>query len=88
MKKTYVKPRITVEYFALSQSVAKSCGWTADKFYGHPTHADIDSCAWVDAAGESYWVSEQVCGASYSEELEVADGCYNAPSGLHQVFAS
>lgn len=88
MKKAYVKPRITVEYFALNQSVATSCGWTADKFYGRPTHADIYSCAWVDVNGESYWMSRPPCDDSYSENLEVADGCYNAPSGSQQVFAS
>lgn len=88
MKKAYVKPRLTVEYFTLNQSVATSCGWTADKFYGHPTHGDIYTCAWVDVTGERYWTTESTCGGSCSPDLEVSEGCYNAPSGSQQIFAS
>lgn len=88
MKKTYVKPCITVEYFTLNQSVATGCGWTPDKFYGHPTHADVYSCAWVDASGESYWTDKRICGSEYNENIDVGEGCYNAPSGLQQIFAS
>ncbi|MDI9241822.1 hypothetical protein [Fusibacillus kribbianus] len=88
MKKMYVKPCITVEYFTLSQSIAQSCGWTSDKFYGKPTHADIYSCAWVDASGERYWTSTPTCDGSYGEDIQVSEGCYNAPSGSQQIFAS
>lgn len=88
MKKAYVKPSLTVEYFTLSQSIATSCGWTEDKFYGHPTHGDISSCAWEDVTGERYWTSTPTCSDTYSPDLEVADGCYNAPSGSQQIFAS
>lgn len=88
MKKAYVKPRITVEYFTLNQSIAQSCGWNADDFYGKPTHGDIYSCAWVDAGGERYWTATPTCGDAYSPDLDVGEGCYNAPSGSQQIFAS
>lgn len=88
MKKAYVKPCLTVEYFTLNQSVASSCGWTADQFYGRPTHADPFSCAWEDASGERYWTSPPTCGDSYPLDIDVGEGCYNAPSGSQQIFAS
>lgn len=88
MKKVYVAPRIAVESFKLNQTIATSCGWTSEKYFGHPTHADIYSCAWVDATGEAYWTAQPHCGDSYSEYLDVGEGCYNAPSGSQQVFAS
>ena len=88
MKKTYEKPRAMMEYFTLSQSIAQSCGWNSDDYYGHPTHGDPYSCAWVDASGERYWTSTPPCGGAYSTELDVGEGCYNAPSGSNQIFAS
>lgn len=84
MKKTYVKPCITVEYFTLNQSVAQSCGSS----YGQPLHGSPEACAWVDASGESYWTTVEICGGVYDPNIEVGEGCYNAPSGLHQIFAS
>lgn len=88
MKKTYVKPCITVEYFTLSQSIATSCGWNSDDYYGKPMHASPNSCAWVDVTGERYWTSQPTCDDSYSTDIEVSEGCYNAPSGSQQIFAS
>lgn len=88
MKKTYMKPSITMEYFTLNQSIAMSCGWTSDKFYGHPTHGDPSSCAWVDAGGERYWTATPTCDGEYATDLDVGEGCYNAPSGSQQIFAS
>ena len=88
MKKTYMKPSITMEYFTLNQSIATSCGWTSDKFYGKPTHGDIYTCAWVEADGEKYWTVTPTCDNAYSADLEVSEGCYNAPYSSQQVFAS
>lgn len=88
MKKTYMKPSITMEYFTLNQSIATSCGWTSDRFSGKPTHGDIHTCAWMEADGTMVWTATPPCGGAYREDLEVSDGCYNAPSGSLQVFAS
>ncbi|MCI6520286.1 hypothetical protein MR478_02825 [bacterium] len=88
MKKTYMKPSITMEYFTLNQSIATSCGWTSDKFYGRPMHGDPTNCAWVEADGTMVWTATPTCDGAYREDLEVTDGCYNAPYSSQQVFAS
>ena len=51
MKKVYKKPTIAIESFALTQSIAVSCGYTDDQFQGHPTQADKPVCGWDNGWG-------------------------------------
>lgn len=88
MKKTYVKPRAVMEYFTLSQSIAQSCGWNSENYYGSPTHADITVCGWKEVTGDVYWASTSACSIIVDADFEVGEGCYNAPSGSNQIFAS
>ena len=89
MKKTYVKPRAMMEYFTLSQSIAKHCGWNSDDYYGSPTHADNTVCGWRDAAGDVYWTSGAACSIIVDANYEiVGEVCYNAPTGSNEIFAS
>lgn len=90
MKAKYEKPCINIEYFVLNQSIATSCGWNSTDYYGKPGHGDPNSCAWIDVDGEKYWASPSACGEEnvVGDDFVVAEGCYNAPSGLNQIFAS
>ena len=88
MKTKYEKPSLHIEYFALSQSIAISCGWTDEAFVGKPTHADKSVCGWDDGFGEVYWATKPPCGGDYDPDLDVGEVCYNAPNGQPQIFAS
>ena len=89
MKSNYVKPQLRIEYFSLSQSIATSCGWSMGSSLGTPMHASPSSCAWSMPSGENVWMSAaNLCDDEYPEDFHVGDACYNAPSGIAQVFAS
>lgn len=88
MKKTYVKPNLNIEMFALSQTIAQSCGWTPGSTYGYPTHSGKATCGWDDGFGETYWTTVGPCGDEYPEDVEGAEICYNEPAGMPQIFAS
>lgn len=88
MKEIYTKPTLNIEYFALSQTIATSCGWSSDKYTGHPTHAEKGDCGWADGFGEVYWTAPPACSDVYSEDLKIGEICYNAPNGGTQIFAS
>ncbi|MDY4444294.1 MAG: hypothetical protein SPE35_09130 [Butyricicoccus sp.] len=88
MKEIYTKPTLNIEYFALSQTIATSCGWSSDKYTGHPTHAVKEVCGWNDGFGEVYWTAKPACDGEYSPDLDIGEVCYNAPNGGAQIFAS
>lgn len=89
MKGKYQKPEIHIEYFALSQNIAQSCGYKDENYYGHPNHATKETCGWDDGFGEVYWVSTlSKCSGEYSPDLDTGEVCYNAPNGQPQIFAS
>lgn len=88
MKKIYKKPSVAIEHFILAQNIAYSCGYTDDKFFGHPTHADKQNCGWDDGLGEIYWTSTPACGGNYDPDLDVGEVCYNTPAGAAMIFAS
>lgn len=89
MKSKYVKPQLRMEYFSLSQSIATSCGWSLGSSLGTPTHDSPSNCAWSMPSGENIWMSsEYLCDDAYPVDFPVGDACYNAPSGIAQVFAS
>ena len=89
MKKTYTKPALRLEYFTLTQSIARSCGWNDEGFIGFPTHGDETTCGWNDGFGQVYWVAPSACGeVSYPPDFDFAEVCYNSPNGQPQIFAS
>lgn len=89
MKARYEKPLVKIERFAITQSIAAHCGYSSDKYSGHPTHADKNACGWDDGYGEVYWTSTNTgCNGSYSEDSVIGEVCYNNPNGGVQIFAS
>lgn len=93
MKKVYKKPTIAIESFALTQSIAVSCGYTDDQFQGHPTQADKPVCGWDNGwgMGEVYWNTsypDTDCNINTSEDAGVGEVCYNEPNGAATIFAS
>lgn len=88
MKKVYKKPTVHFEQFTMSQSIALSCGYKDEDYYGFPTHADKLTCGWNDGSGEVYWTSTPACGDSYSPDLVIGEVCYNNPNGQPTIFAS
>lgn len=89
MKKVYEKPRAAVEYFALTQNIAVSCGYNDEDYYGKPNQADKNSCGWDSGFGPVYWISVDTnCSGSYSPDMTGAEVCYNSPAGLPMIFAS
>ena len=92
MKETYVKPQLHVEYFTLSQSIAKSCGYVDESYIGAPTHSEpgVDGCGWRtnndDSSSIVIW--SDGCNIPGNDNTQVDDGCYNAPSIAGAIFAS
>ena len=88
MKRTYTKPSFAIEHFTLTESVASSCGYNKDSYFGMPTHDDKYNCGWkID--GEIYWFdADHTCNVLVGEEFEYEEYCYNAPSGVMTIFAS
>lgn len=87
MKEKYSKPCLNIELFTLSQTIATHCGYNKNTYYGHPNFSSISSCGWVDPVGMIYW-SNAKCNVAVDDDFETSEGCYNAPSGSHQIFAS
>lgn len=88
MKRNYQKPEIRLESFALTQSIAMSCGFDPNNTsLGFPTHADKTSCGWSDGI-DVIWTTVGPCNDEYSPDIEVNGVCYNEPSGIMSIFAS
>lgn len=88
MKRNYQKPEIRLESFALTQSIAMSCGYDPNNTsLGFPTHADKTSCGWSDGA-DVIWISKDPCSDAYDPDAEVNGVCYNEPNGGVIIFAS
>lgn len=88
MKKAYQKPRISVEKFTLSQTVAQSCGYVSGGSSGFPAHADKHTCGWNDGYGDVYWLESPACGEVVGEDFSNGEYCYNNPNGGVSIFAS
>lgn len=88
MKKLYKKPSVLIEHFILAQNVAASCGYTDDKFLGHPTYSDRENCGWDNGLGEVYWTNTPACSGAYDPDLDAGEVCYNTPAGAAMIFAS
>jgi hypothetical protein len=86
MKKTYKKPMMIVEWFALSQTIATGCGDLSS--YGSPTLTRIANCAW-DFNGDYLLFLEGNNNCEYPIEDGTIDGlCYNTPSEGLNLFHS
>lgn len=93
MKRVYEKPRVAIEYFTLAQSIAVSCGYSEDKFFGHPAQGDKSACGWDNGLdlGAVYWVvgTTSNCTVDTAQDAVISDKiCYNEPAGGAAIFAS
>ncbi len=89
MKQTYVKPRIIIERFALTQSIASGCGAVADNSLGQPTQWSKSTCAW-DVGGYTFFLDTMtnICkDYKLSENDDLYGFCYNNPEGS-MIFSS
>lgn len=88
MKRNYQKPEIRLESFALTQSIAMSCGYDPNNTdLGFPTHADKSSCGWNDGL-DVIWTQTPPCDYVYQDNANVGGVCYNEPNGGVTIFAS
>jgi len=92
MKQTYVKPKIFVERFSLTQSIAVNCGIPASVgTMGNNLHSDPYSCMWDFGSVTAFMESGTGCASAYDQiaEGEDIDGyCYNNPTADMAVFGS
>ena len=78
MKKTYEKPRICYESFALSDRISSGC-------VGISNLGEYQCAIWLPDAGISIFMIDMVC------EFQPTDGdtiCYNAPTEWNNVYSS
>ena len=90
MKKTYEKPGLLVENFALSQSIAAGCGVGANHTtLGKPTYINPElNCGWDSGAWTTWLESSTICDDKADVNDKINAGCYNNPAGEFQLFAS
>lgn len=92
MKKAYAKPRLYVESFAVSQTIATACGPTGgvnpDAGMGKPNQGNISSCGW-DMGNMVAWASNaNKCTIIVPEDANIGGYCYNNPNGGVPIFGS
>ena len=84
MKKKYTKPRLSVEIFSLTQSIARDCSGSGALGDG-TTATDPSQCVWNLGNGMSIFVAIANCtidgdGGEF--------GCYNNPGEGNYAFRS
>lgn len=89
MKKTYVKPQLLVESFAVSQNIANTCNVEGGGCtLGKPNHWGKGSCGW-DLDGIILWTERaEVCVEKVPEFEDVLGICYNNPTAGLSIFGS
>lgn len=90
MKAAYTKPQLHVEYFAMSQSIAASCGAVAGgSSLGKPSHWGKADCGW-DMGNMIIWVGGEgnPCTFPWGEDDEWEGVCYNNPTSSNGIFGS
>ena len=89
MKQTYVKPRIMIERFALTQSIASGCGAVpSGSTLGEPAHYHKSTCAW-NVGGILLFIDPNICkDKQIGENDEFMGYCYNNPDGGIAIFGS
>lgn len=94
MKKDYHKPMFTVDSFAMSQSIAKTCAGVlpgGGSTLGRPTNGDpiTENCAFIVGGAVAYFVTNNTaCTTPVKEDADIGGGCYNNPTGDMQAFGS
>lgn len=87
MKQVYVKPRMIVERFALSQSIALNCGISSTgSTLGKPNSGDSSTCGW-DVGGEILFLAAPICTKPTTDEM-IGSYCYNNPNPESALFSS
>ena len=87
MKKTYMKPGLYVENFALSQEIAGNCGHANKPTLGVPAHDNKDSCGW-DMGNLIVWTVGVTPNCTFPGGDKFEGICYNNPNGGQTIFAS
>ncbi len=103
MKDRYVAPKIVIESFKLSQSIARPCGDNHEGTLGESTHYNESTCQWI-MNDEVIFFSSTPCAdwATYFDEEDNAENmeenygdnfdingvCYNNPTGVQTIFSS
>lgn len=88
MKQTYVKPRIIIERFALTQSIATTCTVAGGNSLGKPTNWSKETCGWK-LQNDLILFVDAVTACNYDVEPDalVEGVCYNNPDGA-MIFSS
>ena len=80
MKKKYTKPALNVEFFTLTQSIARDCGSSA------PVNAsNVNDCIWDLGGGNSIFIAIANCTI---DGEDMGYGCYNNPGEGNYIFRS
>lgn len=88
MKKEYMKPRIIIEDFELSQNISAGCGAAHNSNLGGPTQWGKTTCGW-NAGGAVIWTEgNKGCTVKAEEDAEELGVCYNNPEGGMNIFGS
>lgn len=91
MKKKYQSPKVYIESFELSQTIASGgCGAAHNSHFGGPTHWSKATCGWSDPSytGMTVFVERHVCTLEVNENTDYNGICYNAPSAGNSIFGS
>ena len=81
MKKTYSKPEILFESFALSTSIAAGC----EGIVGAP---NVDECGVITSSGDTIFIAG-VCDLAIPDDGSFKDGfCYHVPTSYNNLFNS
>ncbi len=83
MKKTYMKPLLSVELFSLSQTGGRDCNTSIPE--SQLTLGDPGTCVWDLGGGNTVFIAGQNCLID-GESMNV--GCYNNPGEGSYVFRS
>ncbi|MBE6127703.1 MAG: hypothetical protein E7185_00355 [Erysipelotrichaceae bacterium] len=88
MKKTYEKPIIGLDLFALLQSAPIICDYSSAAGMGTPTQGNGDDCTWyMDEDNIIFLQSKDVCNWKW-EDGEWDIFCYNGPYPGMEIFGS
>lgn len=95
MKEKYFKPKIHFESFALTQTIARDCGYTSGGTSGYPTHYNEDTCVWDAGVVIIFFTNTEESGCDLGpnpddpdEVFEYEDFCYNGPTPGMELFSS
>ena len=83
MKANYTKPMLAVEFFSLTQTVARDCGGSIPK--DQLNFGDPNQCAWDLGGGMTVFTVPPNCKINGEN---MGYGCYNKPSEGNYVFRS